>query len=288
MQTIDKMNLQYKTLIIFSMTALILTCGLARANEITEDKAYQLVEKMVKKVGDYKTLQKKKDVIYSYSYITPDGKYDQSIEKYIFDGELSYGEYITHQRTFNDLKGTIEQGYDGSEYWLKHKGEIIDNENRLKRVAFNRPTNFYWFTMMQKLLDPGLKYEYLGEVKDGNYDIVKVSFESQSGKPTDIYQLYINKKTSLVDHFLFTVADFNLVEVPFIMVLDYEKIDGLYIPTKRKYKKSTWDAKITKDPWIEVKWTNIRFNNNLSKEEFNKGYKMEGKNTIMSFNNLKN
>lgn len=240
-----------------------------------DDHAHDLIKNMVKKVGSIDKLKKKKDVIYTYSYITPDGKYDQSIEKYIFDGELSYGQYITHQRTFADLPGVIEQGYDGSEYWLKNEGKILKDKDRLKRVKFNRPTNYYWFTMMQKLLDPGLIYEYLGEtsIKNQEYDIVKVSFEAQGGKPSDIYQLYINKKTSLVDQFLFTVADFGMME-PKLMQVEYEKIDGMYIPAKRQYKASNWNADVSNKPWIKVMWTNIRFNNKLKKEDFKKENQM--------------
>lgn len=245
--------------------------------QTVENKALSIVNKMVEKVGDYDLLKSKKDVIYTYRYTTPDGKFDHSTEKYIFDGELSYGYYHTHQRTFDDLVGNIEQGWDGNEYWLKHEGKIIDDKKRLQRVAFNRPTNYYWFAMIQKLNDPGLVYEYLGETNtDGNtYDIVKLSFEKQGDKASDIYQLYINKKTSLVDHFVFTVADFGVIEEPFIMKVEYEKIDDFYIPTNRKYKKSTWNADVSDDPWTEVKWTNIKFNNGLKKENFKKENQME-------------
>ena len=127
------------------------------------NKGEELVSKMLEKVGDYKTLRSKEDVVYTYTYQTPDGKTDISTEKYIFDGELSYGKYEQHQRTLSDLQGTIEQGYDGKEFWLKHNGEILNDSIALKRVAFNRPTNFYWFTMFQKLMDKGVSYEYLGE-----------------------------------------------------------------------------------------------------------------------------
>ena len=177
------------------------------------------------------------DVVYTYNYATPDGKSDISTEKYIFDGELSYGEYKQHQRTLSELEGTMEQGYDGKEYWLKVNGKLINEEKALKRVAFNRPTNFYWFTMFQKLLDPNLKYEYLGEkgMDNKNFDIVKVSFESKNDKPTDIYQLYINKATGMVARFLFTVADFGVIEKPLLMQLEYQEVDGFLIPSKRKY-----------------------------------------------------
>ncbi|MDO5970788.1 hypothetical protein Q4Q35_13305 [Flavivirga aquimarina] len=240
--------------------------------QVFKNKGHELIYKMSQKVGDYNSLSKNKDVIYTYTYRTPDGKADISTEKYIFNGELSYGLYDQHQRTFPDLEGQIEQGYDGSEYWLKHNGETLDDTKRLKRVAFNRPTNFYWFTMFQKLLDPGVNYEYIGEKTLNNikYDVVKITFNSNEEKPTDIYQLYLNKNTLLVDQFLFTVADFGVMETPFLMKLQYEKIENLMIPTKRLYKKSTWHADVSDAPWIEVTWSNIVFNNNLNIKDFKK------------------
>ena len=116
-----------------------------------KNKGHELVSKTIEKVGDYKTLRNKKDVVYTYTYQTPDGKTDITTEKYIFDGELSYGKYEKHQRTLSNFDGPIEQGYNGKEYCLKHNGNIIEDSVALKRVAFNRPTNFYWFTMFQKL-----------------------------------------------------------------------------------------------------------------------------------------
>lgn len=234
-----------------------------------KNKGHELIYSMVQKVGDYNQLLKKKDVVYTYTYKTPDGQTDISTEKYIFNGELSYGAYKRHDRTFSDLKGLIEQGYDGHGYWLKHDGTYIDDEKRLKRVAFNRPTNFYWFAMLPKLLDPGLNYEYLGEstIKSTNYHVVKVSFESTDGKPKDIYQVFINKETNLVDQFLFTVADFGRME-PLLMKVEYDDVEGILIPTKRMYKASNWDAEVTSDPWITVNWTDIKFNNKLTVSDF--------------------
>jgi hypothetical protein len=235
-----------------------------------QNKGHELVYNMVEKVGNYQKLRSKKDVIYTYTYTTPDGKSDISTEKYIFDGELSYGEYRVHQRTLPLLKGIMEQGYDGKDYWLKANGTLVNDTAALKRVMFSRPTNFYWFTMFQKLLDPGLSYKYLGkkEVNNKRYYIVKVSFESKNDKPTDIYQLYINRETGLVDLFLFTVADFGIIEKPLLMQMEYEKVGDFLIPTKRKYKKSTWEAEVNDSQWILVNWSDIKFDNNLKKEKF--------------------
>ncbi len=235
-----------------------------------QNKGQELVYKMVQKVGDIQALHKKKDVTYTYTYQTPDGKKDVSTEKYIFDGELSYGHYQTHERTFPDLEGSITQGYNGKTYWLTHNGKALKDSTLLKRVAFNRPTNYYWFTMMPKLLDPGLHYAYLGEKTLNNtlYDIVKVSFTSQNNSPTDIYQVYINKNTQLVDQFLFTVADFGVMDTPFLMTVTYEEVDGIWIPSKRRYKASTWDATVDDTPWTEVTWSQIKFNTGLTPQEF--------------------
>lgn len=238
-----------------------------------QNQGHQLVHQMVQKVGDYDALLNHKDVTYTYTYQTPDGKADVSTEKYLFDGELSYGAYHQHERTFPDLDGTFEQGYDGKEYWLRHNGEILTDTDRLDRVAFNRPTNFYWFTMMQKLLDPGLNYEHLGvkTIDDQAYDIVKVTFNSKDTTPTDIYQLYINRNTRLVDQFLFTVADFGKMETPSLMKVEYEAIDGILLPTKRKYKQSTWNADVSDEPWVTVNWTDVEFDTGLTVEDFKKG-----------------
>lgn len=277
--------MSFKTFtLIFSLLAVIVSCKSTTKKEekagtvqkestkTFKNKGHELVYNMVQKVGNYKQLREKKDVVYTYSYTTPDGKADISTEKYIFDGELSYGNYKQHQRTLPNIEGTIEQGYDGKEYWLKANNKLVNDSISLMRVKFNRPTNFYWFTMFQKLLDQGLNYDYLGEKKLDNtdFDVVKVSFESKNEKPTDIYQLYINKQTGLVDQFLFTVADFGVIETPLLMQIEYEKIDGFLIPTNRKYKKSSWDAEVTKAPWIIVKWTDIKFDSDLKREIFNK------------------
>lgn len=232
-----------------------------------QNKGHELVYKMVQKVGDYEKLKALKDVSYTYTYQTPDKKADIVKESYIFDGELSHGSYEKHERTFPELEGKIEQGFDGEVFWFKHNGEILEGEQYLKRTHFSRKTNFYWFAMLQKLLDPGLQYEYLKEetIEGKAYDVVKVTFDSE--KPTDIYQLYINKDTELIDQFLFTVADFNSMD-PRLMKVEYTEVAGVQIPSTRKYTKSDWNGTALDENWNIVTWTDIKFDNGLSKEMF--------------------
>lgn len=235
-----------------------------------QNEGHEWVYKMVQKVGDYSKWAAKKDVRYTYTYALPNGQKDVSTEEYIFDGELSYGKYTQHDRTFPELDGVIEQGYDGQEFWLKLDGEMVSDPELLESVAFKRPTNFYWFVMMPKLLDPGLTYDYLGEksIEDQNYHVVKVGFDAD--EPTDIYQVYINAQTLLVDQFLFTVVAYDMVETPLLMQVEYEEIEGLLIPSQRKYKVSTWDAEVSEDPWVQVSWTDIQFNAGLQVSDFKK------------------
>lgn len=234
-----------------------------------QNKGHELVYNMVSKVGDYQQLLDKKDVTYTYTYTTPDNKTDISTEKYIFDGELSYAAYQKHERTLPELDGLVEQGFDGNTYWYRHNGQYLEDEKQMNRVIFNRETNFYWFAMMQKLLDPGLNYEYLKQDSfDGNsYDIVKVTFNTKEGEASDIYQLYINQKTNIVDQFLFTVDYFN-VSNPFLMKMEYEEVAGILIPTKRIYTQANWEGETLNENWIKVSWTDIKFNNGLSRKLF--------------------
>ena len=98
--TNEKMKLKLQSLLILSL--LFFSCKEQEHSEKKtsfENKGHELVYEMVQKVGNYSKLAEKKDVVYTYKYQTPDGKTDLSTEKYIFDGELSYGAYEQHERT---------------------------------------------------------------------------------------------------------------------------------------------------------------------------------------------
>ena len=64
-----------------------------------QNKGHELVYKMTQKTGSYQDLLNLKDIVFNYTYRTPDQKEDVSIESYIFNGELSHGSYLKHERT---------------------------------------------------------------------------------------------------------------------------------------------------------------------------------------------
>tara|TARA_R110002049_G_scaffold84465_1_gene214959 strand:- start:1486 stop:1863 length:378 start_codon:yes stop_codon:yes gene_type:complete len=124
--------------------------------------------------------------------------------------------------------------------------------------------------MMQKLLDPNINYEYLGQnnMDDKMYDLVKITFKTQNDEASDIYQVYINPETHLIDQFLFTVVSKNVTD-PILMRVTYKNVQGILIPTYRKYTKSDWNATIINDIWVEEISEDIKFNQNLKIALFN-------------------
>ncbi len=275
--------MQYSKLILVIIFSTLLTaCGNkeAKTKETTktaevqtlefQNKGHELVYKMTQEAGSYEDLLKLKDIVFNYTYRTPDQNEDVSIESYIFNGELSHGSYLKHERTLPNLKGKMQQGYNGKDFWVKIDGQEITDSSAIESVTFTRKTNFYWFAMMQKLLDPGINYDYLGQntIEGKLYDIVKITFDTPDDVASDTYQLYINPETHLVDEFLFTVVSKNVTD-PILMRVKYENVEGLLLTTYRKYTKSDWEANVLKDVWIEEITKDIKFNQNLDKALFN-------------------
>lgn len=231
----------------------------------------QLIEKMVAASGGQHALHAKKDVSYRYTYIDPKGNADISIEQYVFDGELSRAEYLQTNRTMPGDKGKLVQGYDGKNTWATIDGNASTDEQILRTADFLRKTNYYWFAMMFKLQDPGLTYQYKGSktIEGIPYDLVEISFEQGIGDVQDIYLVYINPYTNLIDQFLFTVMDFN-VKDPLLMRVQYNMVDGVLLPTARRYVRANWDGEPQNQDWTMEIMTDIQFNNGLKATAFSK------------------
>lgn len=256
---------------IVTLPGVFVILGLACVSK--QDNPRALVEKMVAEVGGMDKLYSLKDVEYTYTYhdLTTDKK-DVSLERYVFDGELSWAKYETREKNVvPQLEGEIIQGFNGKESWMTIDGAPVDAPQLNKLCDFLRKTNYYWFTMMFKLLDPGVHHEYKGtKTVDGiQYDLVGITFGEGIGDVQDSYLLYINPKTKLVDQFLFTVMDFGIKE-PFLMKVEYEEVDGLKLPTRRKAVAADWDGVPKNDNWVTEISTNIKFNNGFDRSMFDK------------------
>lgn len=264
------LNLRIKTSVAGVALLVVALSGCERAPDKTENPRV-LIEKMVQAVGGRDRLYALKDVEYEYTYhnLTTD-KRDVSTERYVFDGELSWAKYSVREKSaLPQLQGELIEGYNGKQSWATLDGRLIQDPKALRIVDFTRKTNFYWFTMMFKLLDPGVNFSYKGtkNIEGVDYDLVGVTFDENVGDAQDTYVLYINPKTHLVDQFLFTVMDFG-VSQPFLMKVQYEEVEGLKLPAKRRFAPADWEGQIRKEEWSEELSQNIHFNNGFSREMF--------------------
>ncbi|MEM8609799.1 MAG: hypothetical protein AAGF92_22065 [Myxococcota bacterium] len=231
-----------------------------------------LVEKVVKEAGGANALRDRNDVQYTYIYRSGEsGALDVSVERYLFDGEYSWARYDVHEgRMFGGAVGPVVQGYDGRNTWQTDNGVATEKPQALKMADFLRKTNFYWFAMTFKLLDPGMTYAYEGtrKVGDTTYELVRVGFNQGVGDVADTYLLYINPNTWRVDQFLFTVLDFGMKE-PLMMKVDYERVDGVLLATKRRYAPAKWSGKVSsKAKWTDEISVNVEFDNGFKKSMF--------------------
>ena len=242
-------------------------------NAFAEDdiQARSLIESVTAAMGGIERLQALRDVEYKYIYRDPSsGKEDVSTERYIFEGELSWASYSKRELVvFPETAGELVQSFDGKKTSVTLNGEEVKDEKLITKSDFLRKTNYYWFTMMFKLLDPGIIYTYEGTrtVSGTTYDVVRITFKVGVGDVSDIYVLYINPKTKMIDRFLFTVMDFNLKE-PYLMTVEYEEVDGLKLPTQRRYAPANWDGSVKEEKWIDEISQNIQFGNGFKRADF--------------------
>jgi len=232
--------------------------------------AKELIEQTIDATGGKQNFYNQKNVTYNIHYRTPPGENAIAFkgkETYAFDGELSHSIYEKHSIT-----GASEEGYDGKEFWVKIGGKLSDDKQVNGVARFLRKTNYYWFSMFFKLLDDGLVYEKLADQKVNHIDYyrIKMTFKDGVGDAQDTYILYINQKTKLIDQFLFTITGFGITD-PSLMSFDkWETINGIKIPTKRKYIKANWEGDILSKEYTYTDWTNIKFNIDIDTSLFKK------------------
>lgn len=236
-----------------------------------ESQAKALVTKVVEEAGGAHALHEKKDVEYTYLYRRAGtGAVDLSLERYVFDGEKSWARYRLHEGVHASGPGPVVQGYDGSATWQMIAGVRSNDQKSLAMADFLRKTNYYWFAMTFKLLDPGIRYTYQGKKNVGSttYETVKIGFDEGVGDVSDTYVLYINPETWRIDRFLFTVLDFAKTD-PFLMEVEYERIDGVLLPVKRRYAPSNWAGEVSDSArWTDEVSIGVRFNNGFDDSLF--------------------
>jgi len=255
-----------------ALWVLVLLFGFQQANSQTDATSKKLLAEMFAVTGEYSKLWEKKDVQFDYVYDNFDAGKDVSHEKFIIDGEDTWASYSVHQR--NVLPGkegiAVQSLIDGVPQ-MTLDGTFVNDKEALGATKFIREVNPFWFSMSYKLADPSTIHKYLGsEVVDGiKYEKVSLKYNNEmTGKPADdIYILYFNTDTHLVDLFYFSLPAFGVNDPILKMTINYEVIEGIYVPVvRRSYapNPATGEYKMNG----EYTFSNIKFNNGFKKEDF--------------------
>ncbi|MEB3344805.1 DUF6503 family protein [Aquimarina gracilis] len=280
---------------LLAISLLLLSCNQKKQNDTSEETTNQEVtsheetkekeiiydvnkpETIIKAIaeasGGWNNLWNLKDVEYTYTYEQADGKKDVSLERYIFDGEYSWGKYTTHQvNVLPQGDQSVIQSFANKKIKVSMDGKEITNKKILGTADFLRQVNYYWFMMNFKIGDPGTAYEYLGqETVDGRtYDKITVSYDPQkTGKEVnDAYILYVNPETKLIDQFYFSLPAWGINETVLLMKVKYTEIDGIQVSTHRYAYIPNEKGEYPAEPSLSEISTNVKFNNGFKPEDF--------------------
>lgn len=260
-----------------ALTLAILTSVPHAAADGHDPKAEKIMHQVEAAVGSYDDLLALGDVRYDYVYRdNATFTQDISIEAYIFDGEYSWAEYKTHEKfVFPGKPGNAIQGWDGENAWVLLGGKRVLDPEAVGLAGFLRPTNFYWFAMMQKLNDPGNIHNYKGTqtVNGVTYDKVELTFETPAGKKSDTYLLFVNPDTHRVDRFVFTVVDLG-IEDPILMEVNHQRFGDVVLPVTRRYTPAkNWQGDVADDAvWVDEQMTDISFGHGFQPKHFTAEY----------------
>ncbi len=243
--------------------------------EITYDinKPETIIQAVADASGKWNNLWNLKDVEYTYTYEQADGKKDVSVERYIFNGEYSWGKYTTHQvNVLPEGDQPIIQNYAKGKASVSIDGKEVTDEKIIGTADFLRQVNYYWFMMNFKIGDPGTSYKYLGqETVDGKtYDKVTVTYDPQkTGKEAnDAYILYVNPDTKLIDQFYFSLPAWGINDTVLLMKVKYTEIDGIQVPTHRYAYIPDDKGQFPQEPSLSEISTDVKFNNGFKPEDF--------------------
>lgn len=257
----------------FLLVALSVTLFSAfTTTEMTTDdeKSKALIQALYKVNGGWAKLAAKKDVQYTYIYKKGETM-DLSTERYVFDGETSWAEYTQHQiNVMPDKEGMVKQCYMNGESKISLAGKQVTDPEAVGGTTFLRTANYFWFTMMHKLDDPGTVHKYLGkETMNGiNYDKVSLSYDAKKiGKEVnDEYILYFNPETKLIDMFMFSLPAMGVNKPALKMEVEYTNIEGIPVSTKRMV--SFPDDKGNYAVGLVQITKNVKFNNGFTAADF--------------------
>lgn len=120
-------------------------------------------------------------------------------------------------------------------------GQEVADPAELLTFGYGRFINdTYWLLMGFKSFDPGVTREYAGERKNdcgATHDVVRLSFANVGLTPGDVYWMWVNRDTGLVDEWHMKLQGSKPEDDPGVVLFrDYRRIGGLLISTRREMK----------------------------------------------------
>lgn len=257
-------KLAFMRLVILSFFLLFVFshCGSEQASvqpmqKLMERPALKLMQKVINRAGTYADLHKLDNVEYNYIVDDVQAKtIQQSQERYIFDGEVSWARYENTD---------VTQLYSSEGIKVYNAQHPVQDLDQLQAARFARKSNFYWFTMMQKLGDLGVNYEILEDrlVDSIHYKVVEMSFADFISESQNRLLLYVNPNTYIIDRLLYTVQGHEDSSTqPLLMILDYSDYNDVLLPTQRSIFQSNWQGDKGAQLYIQF-CRNMQFQNDF-------------------------
>lgn len=118
-------------------------------------------------------------------------------------------------------------------------GQEVADPKELLTFGYRRFINdTYWLLMGFKTFDPGVHREYAGEKKNDcgtTWDAVRLSFDQVGLTPGDVYWMWVNRETGLVDQWHMKLEGSKPEDEPSVVLFhDYRRFGGLLISTRRE------------------------------------------------------
>ena len=119
--------------------------------------------------------------------------------------------------------------------------EVADAAELVNNFGYRRFINdTFWLLMGFKSFDPGVNRAYEGEKSDAcgqAHNVVKFSFDNVGLTPGDVYWMWVNKDTGLVDQWHMKLQGSKPEDEPSVVLFhDYRRFGGLLISTRREIK----------------------------------------------------
>lgn len=209
-------------------------------------KSKDLLKKLDTTNGGYASLIKANDVEFTYTKVIH-GNTRVSNEQLIFKGEHSLS---TYNGEYKSQQGIIKRSSVNGKGTMSIDEQVLSEEKSKKVAVYANSITFYWFTMMYKLSDPSTISTYLGQEKIDSvtYNKIKLVFDygQLDKKSNDEYLLYFNLDTHLVDVFMYSETNGDVLKNPKAKVfVTYKVVQGVYVPVIRKHfkpnEKGEWD-----------------------------------------------